>query len=132
MSRLAKEPFNIKNKELIQVRAAAISTIGTGPYSKLLNDLVSGVRMFDKPGKMASPKLKSTTSSSASFTWDANKVDEVKNYIVAYASKGSTDFKSEKIDKAAVSYTVQNLSLREYNFKFRAENSCGLSEFSDE
>jgi len=62
--------------------------------------------MFDKPGKMAAPKLKATTSSSASFTWDANKVDEVKNYIVAYAAKGSTEIKTEKIDKAAISYTV--------------------------
>jgi hypothetical protein len=59
------------------VRAAAVNAIGTGPYSQLINDLASGVRMSDKPKTMVNPKVKDTTSTTVTFTWKVNNLDNV-------------------------------------------------------
>jgi hypothetical protein len=59
------------------VRAAAVSEIGTGPYSELINDIASGVRMSDTPKIMVNPKVKDTTSTTVTFTWKANNLDNV-------------------------------------------------------
>jgi len=135
MNTLTGAPFSLTLDTLVEVRIAAVNSIGTGSYSTINT---SGALIRTVPAAMAAPTAgSSTTDTQIQIDWVALAGSSTGNSPITsyevYWDNGSGTTSIQLVDSLVLTYTQIGLSSgTDYKFKVRAKNIYGNGPFSTE